>query len=443
MKRYTLFSLILAFLFSVSARADLPFRNHRYDAFKILPVDSNSIVFVGNSITNMHEWCEAFNNPHILNRGVSGAVSNELRANLGAILPGKPAKMFFLIGTNDLGTPGMNNAAHVAKNVRAVLQRCQKESPRTQLYVQGILPSNRRKMQLIDETNDSIERICRELGVTYISLRNELLSVSKNGDHTHSLDGLHLTASGYRIWCNKIAPYVGSQCCYPAKAANATAGLEGSYGMRASYFAMYPVQQNDILLIGDEAVHGGEWHELLHSPRIKNRGTGWGYPGTNIAQMKAHLHNIFKGRPDNAEPAQVYLYVGTADAVYTKKPVNELAAAYRTLVEEVRRLAPHASISIQALLPTIDKAKNNNRIVPFNARLKQMAGTMQHVRFVDTYTPMAKDGIANPEYFQGDYLSGLGYARLSEILAPLMGNGVRPTTVNEARAQQARFTPGQ
>lgn len=443
MMRHTLFSLILTFLFAASAHADLPFRNHRYDAFKVLPVDTNSIVFVGNSITNMHEWCEAFGNPHILNRGVSGAVSNELRANLSAILPGRPAKMFFLIGTNDLGTPSMDRAAHVAANVRAILQRCRKESPRTQLYVQGILPSCRRKMSLIDETNDSIERICRELGVTYISLRNELISVSKPGNHTHTLDGLHLTASGYRIWCNKIAPYVGSSSLYPAKAANATAGLAGSYGMRASYFAMYPVQQGDILLIGDEAVHSGEWHELLHSPRVKNRGTGWGYPGVNLAQMKAHLHNIFKGRPDNGEPTQVYLYVGTADALYTQKPLNELAAAYRTLVAEVRRLAPKAQIGIQALLPTTNKTKNNSRIVPLNALLKQMAGELENVRFVDTYTPMAERGIANPEYFQGDYLSGLGYARLSEILAPLMGNDVRPTTVSEARAQQARFTAAQ
>lgn len=55
--------------------ADGPFRHHRYDAFKALRVNSDNIVFVGNSITNMHEWCEAFGNPKVLNRGNSDAFS--------------------------------------------------------------------------------------------------------------------------------------------------------------------------------------------------------------------------------------------------------------------------------------------------------------------------------------------------------------------------------
>ena len=40
--------------------ADEPFRNHRYDALRVLPVDSTDVVFVGNSITNMHEWRDGF-----------------------------------------------------------------------------------------------------------------------------------------------------------------------------------------------------------------------------------------------------------------------------------------------------------------------------------------------------------------------------------------------
>ena len=54
--------------------ADLPFRNYRYDAFKPLPVTSDNIVFIGNSITNMHEWWEAFGNHNVVNRGVSASV---------------------------------------------------------------------------------------------------------------------------------------------------------------------------------------------------------------------------------------------------------------------------------------------------------------------------------------------------------------------------------
>lgn len=441
--RKPLFLFILAFFISTLSRADLPFRNHRYDAFKVLQVGPENIVFVGNSITNMHEWWEAFGNPLVLNRGVSGAVSDELLANLGAILPGKPAKMFFLIGTNDLGTEGINHAAHVAANVRSILARCQKESPATKLYVQGILPSRRRKLELLLETNDSIRRICNEMGVTYIDLWEELASVAAPEDFTHTLDGLHLSASGYRLWCNKIAPYVGSACVYPADAANNPGGLAASYGMRATYFAMLPVRKGDILLIGDEAVHGGEWHELLHSDRIKSRGTGWGHPGSDIATTKAYLPGIFKGRADNEEPAQVHLYIGTADVLDKAKTLEDIALSYRELLAQIRSLAPHALICVQSLLPTADAEQNAARIVPFNALLKKLAKETKHAKYVDTYSPLEKDGVANPAYFQGNYLNGAGYARLSQILAPSMGRGVKPTTEAEARRLISGFSLGQ
>ena len=216
--RKILLTLSFLCLGALSAFADLPFRNHRYDAFKVLKITPEHTVFVGNSITNMHEWWEAFGNPKIINRGVSGAVSNEMLANLESVVAGRPKQIFFMIGTNDLGTAGLNTAAQVARNVRTTLKRCQLETPETQLFVQSILPSRQRNLALQKETNDSLKKICTEMKVTYIDLWNDLLSVSESNNNSHTLDGLHLTASGYRIWCNKIARYVGSECVYPASA---------------------------------------------------------------------------------------------------------------------------------------------------------------------------------------------------------------------------------
>lgn len=135
MKRTIL--LLISFCLSLAVRADQPFRNHRYDSFKVLTVDSTQIVFIGNSITHMHEWCEAFPDHRIINRGVSEAVSDEVLANLATILAGKPAKAFLMIGTNDLAASGINNAAHVARNVRTILQRFREESPRPEHLAQS------------------------------------------------------------------------------------------------------------------------------------------------------------------------------------------------------------------------------------------------------------------------------------------------------------------
>lgn len=426
------------FLLGISlVYADLPFRNHRYDGFKVLKVKPENIVFIGNSITNMHEWWEAFDNHNIINRGVSGAVSDEILANLESMIAGNPKKVFLMVGTNDLGTNGLNTTAHVAGNIRRILERIQKESPQTEIYVQSILPSRIRNIKLQKATNDSIQKICIEKNITYIDLWDALFDVTQNNNHT--LDGLHLTASGYRIWCKAIAPYVGSDCVYPDQAVDQTAGMSGSLGMRASYFGMLPVKEGDVLMIGDEMLHGGEWHELLNCKKVKNRGTGWGYPGATITNVLAEIPVILKGRSDNGEPSKVFLYVGAADA-NGSTDLATLKNNYQTLVSKIREQATNTKIYIQALLPTSNAATNSNRVVPFNTKLKEIANSMNNVEYVDIYTPMVENGVANNTYFKGNYVYGKGYAKLSQIIAPLIGNEATAINNEQATAQYDYLT---
>ncbi len=121
-----LWALPLFLLCAVSLHADDRavakdvFREHEANHFFALPVDGNSIVFIGNSITDMHEWAEAFNNPDILNRGISGAVSDELVENLEAYISGKPKKVFLMIGTNDLAKVGVFDYTYPVRNTKKI-----------------------------------------------------------------------------------------------------------------------------------------------------------------------------------------------------------------------------------------------------------------------------------------------------------------------------------
>lgn len=434
-------SLFLCLLAGLSAAwADGPFRNHRYDAFKVLGNSgSGDVVFIGNSITNMHEWWEAFGETKVLNRGVSGAVSNEVVANLGSLVSGKPGKVFLMIGTNDLGTAGMNNAAHVAGNVRTIVRYIKNVSPSTEIYVQSILPSSRRTKALVVETNDSLRAICGQENLTYVDLFDALLPVEQN-DRNYTLDGLHLCGAGYRVWCKAIEQYLGLTTTYPDDATNQFGGLGGSEGMRASSFGMLPVADGDILFIGDEMVHGGEWHELLGSAKVKNRGTGWGYPGPGIANITNSVPTILKGRADNGTPAKVFLYAGAADAKGADA-VADIKTRYEALVAAVRADAPTAQIYIQALLPTTDATINTNRVVPVNAALAEIAEANENVTYVDDYTPFVTEaGVANTAYINGNYLYGKGYARLAQLLAGHIGEGVECMTEEEAQAQYNQLT---
>ena len=136
MKKTLLFFLLTS-LFVTNLFADVPFRNQRRDMFRMLPINQNSIVFLGNSITQGNEWAEAFgNNPLMVNRGISGNTSGEVMNNLDFVVGGKPAKIFLLIGINDNADPAI-----VVPNIRRVIEIVQKETPATQLYVQSVLPA--------------------------------------------------------------------------------------------------------------------------------------------------------------------------------------------------------------------------------------------------------------------------------------------------------------
>ena len=447
MKRVSTFFAALLLIVAVTF-ADAPFRNHRYDAFKVLPVTSEQTVFIGNSITNMHEWWEAFGDHNVVNRGVSGAVTDEALANVEAIAAGKPKKVFLMLGTNDLGTAGISTTEHVMRNVTLLVERFQKVSPTTQLYIQSILPSGHsgsggtRTEALLKATNEALKVLCEEKEIIYIDLWNDLLDVATNSNGL-SYDKLHLTASAYKIWCDKVAPYVtgveGAKSVY-TDAAQADGGLTGAYGMRATVFSKLPVVSDDILIIGDEMVHGGEWHELLQSARVKNRGTAWGYPGPSITDVQKMIPLILH---DGARPSQVFLYTGVS-AVNGTTDLNAIITDYKAVVAKIQELSPTTKVTLMSLQPTTDATKNTNRVVAFNALLEAYADTSEEIEYLDLYTDFVKDGVANTAYFSGNYLYGKGYVKVAQKIAAQV-NALEPTasltaiTDAEAAALYTRF----
>ena len=200
--KHLLFSLILIVLNISTLMADVPFRQHRMSVFEWLPVSSDNIVFIGNSITQGNEWWEAFNNPKILNRGISGAITEEVVENISYFVAGKPEKVFIKIGTNNGAEPQV-----VIPNTEKIIDYIQQVSPTTEIYIASILPTTREKRNpIIVSTNELIKELCDNKLVTYIDLWSHFIEPGTiKMDPLYSNDGLHLLASGYRLWCNLIA----------------------------------------------------------------------------------------------------------------------------------------------------------------------------------------------------------------------------------------------
>ncbi len=435
MKRFLTLLTCIVFA-TVTALADGPFREHRYDGFKVATINENSIVFIGNSITNMHDWHSAFANHNVVNRGVSGGYATEILANLESYIAGKPAKVFLMIGTNDMAPNGLSHTPEqIAGNIRKIVERIENESPNTKVYLTSIFPSTStgRSLEKIQAANALIKELAEEKNLVYVDLYNDLQGIL---DNTHSRDGLHLSMSGYRIWCNKIKEYVGSDCVYPANATNQYVnGLAPAYNMRVSCWGGTPIVADDVLMIGDEMISSGEWHEMLNCGNVKNYGQAWGYPGAWMEHTLNMLPVLFDGRTDNVDPKQVFLYTGVADVNDGNTTLETAQTRYQNILNKIKQLAPTTKVYLMSLQPTANANTNTDKVKPFNAWLQTVAAGDESVEYVDIYTAFENgNGVGDSKYFQGNYLWGLGYAKVASILAPLI-EGASAMTEAEAEAQ--------
>lgn len=209
---------ILALVSSVHAqeRKYSTFYYQRATLFEELPVTSSDIIFLGNSITNGGEWAELFDNPHVKNRGISGDVCMGVYDRLDAILKGSPAKIFLLIGINDLDRGA--SADTIVERIGLIVDKIQKTSPDTKLYLQSVLPvsdhynmfnGHTSRWQVIPEINNGLVRLAADRGVKYIDLYSHFVDNATgkmNIEYTN--DGLHLLGKGYKKWVGIVKPYV-------------------------------------------------------------------------------------------------------------------------------------------------------------------------------------------------------------------------------------------
>lgn len=403
-------------VFSLTALADEPFRRHRYDSFEACRVQPRHTVMLGNSITNMHEWWEALGGDHnIINRGVSGAVSDEMLEHLTPILEGHPARAFVMIGTNDIGSG--KSAAHIASNLREIIHRFKSESPETKLYIQSMLPShNGTRGGKIEGANDTLRVVCEQEDVPFIDLYPTFDDGKGHIRQGWSFDDLHPKAAGYRAWCKILLPYLSADgdidkyCVYNDEIPDIYEGRQDSYGARLGTLSLLPITAEDIVLVGDEMIHSGEWHELLDTPFAKNRGTGWGYPGCSIEWTQKSLPHILHGRQDNQAPHAIVLYAG-AEEVEHGLSVSDFEARYRELLRVLRQESPDAKVIVLSIAPNADRIKDETFTRPYNKALRSLVKREYNTTYLDIYAPLKSEGMMT-----GNYVSAGGYRIIADLI---------------------------
>lgn len=207
-------ALVMAVSGAFTASAD-EYWEQRTSLFELLPIHGNDIVFLGNSITDGGEFNELFNMANIKNRGIRSDIITGVEKRLGQITSGEPAKIFLLIGINDISHG--QTVDELARRYERLVKKIREESPSTRLYLQSVMPINNSfkrykgligKEQTIKDLNGRIREIATEHGATYIDLWIFLANKEGKLDPGFTNDGLHLNGRGYRVWTRGIENFV-------------------------------------------------------------------------------------------------------------------------------------------------------------------------------------------------------------------------------------------
>ena len=176
-------------------------------------ITSKDIVMLGNSLTEGGgDWGKRLGKDNVINRGISGDEVMGVYDRLHQILPGKPAKIFLLIGVNDVSHDLSTDS--IVYRIDQTLARIQKESPETKVYLQSLLPINEsfnrykrltNKTYQIPEINARLETLAKEKKITFINLYPLFTEKGTNVLKKElTYDGLHLNDEGYKVWVDAI-----------------------------------------------------------------------------------------------------------------------------------------------------------------------------------------------------------------------------------------------
>jgi lysophospholipase L1-like esterase len=185
--------------------------SHRKSLFKLLPVYEDSIVFLGDSLTEYNEWHEVFGEKWILNRGISGDTTRGVLNRLDDIIEIKASKIFMMVGINDLANGMSVNS--ITDNNEKIVKKILKQSPGTELYLESCLPinvdlyGNKLNNQDVKKLNSNLQSIAIKYNITYIDLYTVMLDGS-NLNKNYTRDGLHLNGEGYSVWKKSLAQFI-------------------------------------------------------------------------------------------------------------------------------------------------------------------------------------------------------------------------------------------
>jgi lysophospholipase L1-like esterase len=189
-----------------------PYKDSKLSVYEQLAIGPNDIVFIGDSIMDLGEWSELFEDRHAKKRTLDGDDTHTVLSRLGAIIEGKPRHVVFLCGINNFqkGIPYAQTTQEYAQIVAMLsfelpdthLWLLQVFPVNTQLYERWIVPAYpsliRPTRAEVEKLNDYIATLAVARSRTHFVKMPSLLDSSGELGEVYTLDGLHLNGRGLK-----------------------------------------------------------------------------------------------------------------------------------------------------------------------------------------------------------------------------------------------------
>ncbi|MEL7246167.1 MAG: GDSL-type esterase/lipase family protein [Cyanobacteria bacterium J06573_2] len=188
---------------------------HKKSQFEVLTESNNSILFLGDSLTDEGEWTELLRNKNIINRGISGDTTRRILNRLDAVVNTKPKQIFLMVGINDFVNE-KKSIEQVLDKYKIILEELKNKIPQTEVFIQSVLPVNNsftyflQDNQKVIKFNLKLQELAKEFDYKYIDIFSNLADLDNQLDANYTTDGVHLNGKAYLIWKEAVEKYVAA-----------------------------------------------------------------------------------------------------------------------------------------------------------------------------------------------------------------------------------------
>ena len=389
--------------------------------YEEMPVNSSSIVMVGDDYIDRGIWSEFFGDTAIKNRGITYDATAHVLYRIHNIALQQPAKVFVSVGWNDVlhGIPQQE----IVDNIGKIFQQLKKLSPKTECYWMNIVTTKgmtEEMLQVSEFVNTEVEKLSAKGQFKVIDIQSVLKEGVFNGEYSWNA-GTFLNGAGYEALAQAIEKEVGKPHLNHANDREYPLQVSDYYRHRVSIFRSLPETEGKIVMLGNSLNNNALWEELFPMGFILNRGIS----GDVVDGVCQRLDEI---APD--QPAKIFLITGTNDFINDPEVSGlKVWERYEKLIQTIQKEMPDTKLYVQSTLPLNPKSKFyegfNERAAELNKLLE--AGMDRYKYFYLDIASILSDengDLAEANTTDGIHLSATGYFKWAAELA----KGMRMTT---------------